>query len=611
MASTTSFRQSVKLYKCVSCKSEGKKTDAEYQCIDCEAKLCPACQDAHKKFPKLRDHDIQQLSSNPQICTNCKSGEVVPEASCFCKDCGEYLCNSCKSDHKKFKKLRGHIIVDIQKQEQKGDKSKQTGPCLADSKLQTTGPETTVLQSSPADGSRNDRGLRAPAPASESHLSAKNEDSPMSTSPCAHKKFPKLWDHEIQQLSSNPLVCTTCKSRDFDRVASCFCKDCDEYLCNICKGDHKKFKKLREHILTDVEKQKYSVDKGSHTCPAPADSKLKTCSPETTVLQTPPADESRNDKGLQASAPATESNLSARSEESPMSTSPKGSFNILNMSLKALNVVTLKMSDDDRVRIHDCAFMPSGDLLLTSQYKTEVIHLDSFFKVRERLELDTLQIAVLSENIAIGISNDKLHFLEVTPKLRISKSVPLSCLYSWSSRSLGMAAGGGLIYVLVFEENDDKGHIKVLDNEGKEIRRIDAVQNNQILFNKPYHLAASRTRLYITGLSAYETETNKTLTCLKPDGTLVYQYKDERLGVISSVVIDSEDNVLACAYGSKIKAEVKFHIIKANGKRHISKALEQSIEIPGLNSSDSLAFRPSDRTLVMGCFEELYIFKTA
>ena len=46
----------------------------------------------------------------------------------------------------------------------------------------------------------------------------------------------------------------------------------------------------------------------------------------------------------------------------------------------------------------------------------------------------------------------------------------------------------------------------------KEIRRIDAIQNGQVLFDKPYHLAASATRVYTSG---------EAVTCLKSDGTLV------------------------------------------------------------------------------------------
>ena len=458
MSAMTRYRQSLKLYQCDACKSEGQQNEAEYKCKHCEENLCSSCRDVHKKFQKLRDHEVQQLSSNPPVCTTCKSGDIVREASCFCKNCDEFLCNACKSDHKKFKKLRGHVIVDVKEPGQNEDKSKHTGPSLADSKLQTSGPETSGLQ-------------------------------------------------------------------------------------------------------------------------------------------TPPSDVSRNDRGLHASAPATESHLSAKSEDSPMSTGPSWPFNILNMSLKAFNIVNMKVSDDDSVRIGSCVFMPSGELLLADIYEGgEVLHLDSSFTIREKLKLRTFQISVLSENVAVVVADGKLQFLEVTPKLRIIKSIPL--YLGWDTTTI--TVGGGLIYISCFKE--EEGHIKVLNSSGKEIRRINVFQNGQALFDEPTHLAASKTRVFISG---------EALTCLKSDGTLVYHYKDEKLGKISGMVVDSEDNVVACAYGNKDKAEDTFHMITANGKRHISKALEQSIKIPGYSGSDCIAFRPSDRTLVMGRFSELYIFKTA
>ena len=358
MSSTTRYRQYLKLYQCDACKSEGQQNEAEYQCLHCEEKLCSNCRDAHKKFPKLREHVIQQLSSNPPVCTTCKSGDIVREASFFCKDCGEYLCNACKSDHKKFKKLRGHIIVDVKEQGQHGDTSQHTGPSMADSKLQNSGPETTGLQTPPADGSRNDR-------------------------------------------------------------------------------------------------------------------------------------------DLQSSAPATESHSSALSETSPMSTGPRGPFNILNISLKTVNIVNMEVSKDDSVRIHGCVFMPSGELLLVNNYKGEILHLDSSFAIRERIKLSTTEIAVVSENIAVATASGRLEFLEVTPKLRILKSVTLSS--GWPFGSRGIAVGGGLIYVCCYEGDEDKGHIRVLDSSGNEIRRIDAIQNGQTLFDKPWHMVASTERVYLSG----------------------------------------------------------------------------------------------------------------
>ena len=462
MGTTTSIGRSLKLYQCDPCKYEGKQNDAEFQCINCEEALCSICRDAHRKFPKLRDHEIQQLSSNPPICTTCKSSDIVREAGFFCKDCDEYLCDACKNEHKKFKKLRGHVIAGVKEKEQEHDKSKHTGPSLSDiNRLQISGPEEAGFHAPPTGGNRNGRGLHATAP--------------------------------------------------------------------------------------------------------------------------------------------TETHSSTESKDSPTPTSPNEPFNILNMSLETVTIINMKVYDQESMRVHGCVFMPNGELLLVNGYRPGgVLHLDSSFKIRERLSLSGSEIAVLSDNVAIVTSGRSLVFLEVTPKLRTIKTVPLA--QGWPAAIQGVAAGGGRIYASCHEGDDDKGHIKVLDNSGKEIRRIDAFQNGQVLFDKPYHLAASATRVYVSG---------EALTCFKSDGTLVYQYRSEKLGEVSGMYVDSEDNVLACAYGSKSKANDKFHVITANGERHKCKGLETSIEIPSYNCSDCIAIRPSDRALALGRFSELYIFKMA
>ena len=73
--------------------------------------------------PLIEEPTKSFQSCDPPVCTTCKSGDIVREASCFCKDCGEYLCNACKTGHLKFKKLRGHIIIDVKEQGKHGDKS--------------------------------------------------------------------------------------------------------------------------------------------------------------------------------------------------------------------------------------------------------------------------------------------------------------------------------------------------------------------------------------------------------------------------------------------------------------------------------------------------------
>ena len=100
-------------------------------------------------------------------------------------------------------------------------------------------------------------------------------------------------------------------------------------------------------------------------------------------LHNPPTDDAR---GSQATAPSIESHLAATnlSEDSSMSTGLNEPFKFLNVSFKNVNVVKLKGSDDERLRIHGCEFLPSGDLLLVNNYGggVHVLHIDSTFTIR-------------------------------------------------------------------------------------------------------------------------------------------------------------------------------------------------------------------------------------
>ena len=355
--------------------------------------------------------------------------------------------------------------------------------------------------------------------------------------------------------------------------------------------------------------------------------------------------------------------------------SADSAINILNMSLKSVDVISMKVSDWDRVRVQGLAFMPNRQLLITKIYGlNQVWHLDSNFSILEISNIRGCDIAVLSEKVAVVTSGHDLNFIETQPKLKFDdkskdnkckedkskddkskndkskddkskddkskskdnkskddkskskdnkskddkskdnkskdnksmddKSMKSVKICEWTHRVRSVAVGGAFIYVSYYKSDDDErnreAHIKVLNKDGEEIRNIDAIQNGQILFEWSSHLVASKTRVYVSG---------EALTCFKPDGTLVYQYKDEQLGKISGLYVDSNDNVLACAYGSRYKASDKFHVITPDGKRHHSEAMENSVNIPSYNCSDCIAIRPSDRTLVIGSFENLYVFK--
>ena len=159
------------------------------------------------------------------------------------------------------------------------------------------------------------------------------------------------------------------------------------------------------YTIKDIEKQNRE-DSNKHT------GELSASGPEAMGLHTPPTDDAR---GSQATAPSIESHLAATnlSEDSSMSTGLNDPFKFLNVSFKNVNVVKLKGSDDERLRIHGCEFLPSGDLLLVNNYGGEVLHLDSSFTIRQRLKISCLEIAVIGENTAVAAGSKKFQFFQI------------------------------------------------------------------------------------------------------------------------------------------------------------------------------------------------------
>ena len=78
------------------------------------------------------------------------------------------------------------------------------------------------------------------------------------------------------------------------------------------------------------------------------------------------------------------------------------------------------------------------------------------------------------------------------------------------------------------------------------------------MFNLPYNLAVSikSNKIYVSD------EGQQTVTCLKSDGTVIFQYKDQELIYPRGLCVDDEDNVIVCGGNSH-----NIHVVTAAGKK--------------------------------------------
>ena len=187
-----------------------------------------------------------------------------------------------------------------------------------------------------------------------------------------------------------------------------------------------------------------------------------------------------------------------------------------------------------------------------------------------------------------------LQYIEVTPTLRKGISV------TFNKKCYGVSVSCGMIYVSCHDGSgcpDGRGDIRVLDKRGNEIRRIGVSEEGSILFQIPYYVAAKEN---INMIYVSDVRTN-TITCLTSDGDTVYQSKDDDLRGPRGMYVDGTGNIVVCSRDTH-----SLHVTTAEGKR--SKIILMSGD--GVQDPQSVAVRPKDGTLVVGCYSrnEIYVY---
>ncbi|XP_053384057.1 uncharacterized protein LOC123526710 [Mercenaria mercenaria] len=106
-------------YTCDPCKTVGDHAEAQGFCTNCEEYLCSTCFRSHSRSKLSKHHVLLDKDSMPKKtvkqCDPYKSVGDSIEGVVYCKDCNEYLCDSCYKSHTRSKLSRHHIMVDTDK----------------------------------------------------------------------------------------------------------------------------------------------------------------------------------------------------------------------------------------------------------------------------------------------------------------------------------------------------------------------------------------------------------------------------------------------------------------------------------------------------------------
>ena len=280
---------------------------------------------------------------------------------------------------------------------------------------------------------------------------------------------------------------------------------------------------------------------------------------------------------------------------------------MLNLKVKSSCKVNIKHPQDEMSpRISSCAFLPNGELLLVDHYNCSFKLLDRAHVLQNCFDLSPdrpWDVSVVDNSTVVVTlpGGKRLQFIQIYPSFSRGSSV------KFDKECNGVAVSAEHIYVTC--HNNDKvkkkedwtpGEVCILDLRGNEIRRIQGSNEDRLRFIKPYYVAVNRdgSTIYV---SDWETDT---ITALTTTGDILFQYTSpdsDDLWDIKQMYIDSQSYILVCGCSTH-----NVQIITAAGQKDKTMLISSD----GIWLPESIAYRPSDGTLVVGCFEqdELCVF---
>ena len=234
-----------------------------------------------------------------------------------------------------------------------------------------------------------------------------------------------------------------------------------------------------------------------------------------------------------------------------------------------------------------CCFMPCGYLVICDYENDRILLLDKVFVLIDKLELkigSPYDMAVIDHNNVITTvpMRKQIVFIQIFPKMKAGKPKVIQL----DGQCYGVCVSGGKIYTSLAENSE--GEVRILGLDGNLEKRITVNQDGTLPLRSPNYLAVSKTgkEIFVADWRA------DTVTCISVDGQIIYQCKDANVKGPRGVYVDAGNNVYVCGSDTN-----NVGIITADGR--LWKSLASSKE--GTLSPCSIAFRSSDRALVVGC----------
>ena len=339
-------------------------------------------------------------------------------------------------------------------------------------------------------------------------------------------------------------LCGPCSMDGVDKYAKHYCQDCRQNICGTCKDYHRKFAGTKNHTISPVNMGLATVS-----------GKL-------------------GDMNISSDDAATQAVL-------------------LGRKVQSRSQVNIKTGDDKKIPIiTGCTVMANGDVVLCdiSNYTIKLLNSSGVLTGNMKISSNPWGVSVLDPSSVIVPlpDNHQLQVVQVYPQLEPGRVIQLQL--QWDKDCYGVAVGKGELYVTChYRVGPTMGEIRVLGLDGKVKRRLGVNQDGSFMFTKPYYITvnSSGEKIFVSDWGAH------TVTCMSVDGRVIYTYKDGSMRGPYGLLCDSEDNILVCGGMSN-----NVQVLTADGKRHFNFLTASD----GLVCPQSIAYRDSDNTLLVGCY---------
>ena len=550
---------------CGPCKTENLNKEARHYCEQCQEHLCDACQGAHRKLKATKNHNILSGRHMP------KASGVAPRPACsvycscsqnqevvlYCEDHDDVICDSCATvKHRRCK------TFSVQ------NKSRSYATKKFDSIIDKT------------------RTLRM--------------------------KIEQLQQERGKDRTNLTRMKDTCR-----KEISTFRKELNDFLDHLERDiiqDLEKYEKKRKQLIDDqikslattlqmidldnklLEKAKY--DNKTEAMFA-SDVKIsKNLLEYEAVLDDLKNNFERSDLYFQRNSKLVElqqaiDSLGSIKEKDFVSYKGTSTKVVLGMKVQSSKQPIVKLGNDTIVPgLTGCCFIPSGDLVLCDYGNCKLKLLDQTFKVKDSFSLNVnpCSLSVIDDsNVIVTIPDTKqLQYVQLVPHMKAGRVIKLD------KKCWDVAVADNDIYVSCYDDPGE-GEVRVLDLSGNLKRKLGVNKDGSYQFQRPYYLTVST-----TGKKIFVSDWDKSIiSCMTPDGNIIYQYKDDDLRYPEALFVDAGDNIFVCGYVSH-----NVQAITADGRKHGTLiSADDGIRLP-----NSIAFREADNMLVVGCWKQNNIF---